>query len=52
MFNKFSKEYINSIFSGSELNRQLEGWLNAADLTHGPARAIIAPLVTNYFFVY
>ena len=28
---------------GSELNKQLEGWLNAADLSHGPARAIIAP---------
>ncbi|XP_051173928.1 protein MEMO1 [Leptopilina boulardi] len=29
--------------NGAELNRQLEGWLNAADLSHGPARAIIAP---------
>ncbi|XP_050314908.1 protein MEMO1 [Anthonomus grandis grandis] len=26
-----------------ELSRQLEYWLNQADLTHGPARAIIAP---------
>ncbi|XP_060515748.1 protein MEMO1 isoform X2 [Cylas formicarius] len=29
--------------SGGELSRQLEYWLNQADLTHGPARAIIAP---------
>ncbi|XP_046743332.1 protein MEMO1 [Diprion similis] len=29
--------------SGTELNKQLGSWLNAADLTHGPARAIIAP---------
>ncbi|XP_016976615.1 protein MEMO1 [Drosophila rhopaloa] len=29
--------------SGSELSRQLDGWLGAADLSHGPARAIIAP---------
>lgn len=29
--------------SGKELSRQLEGWLSAADLSHGPARAIIAP---------
>ncbi|KAF7994169.1 hypothetical protein HCN44_011438 [Aphidius gifuensis] len=29
--------------SGNQLNKQLEGWLNAADLSHGPARAIIAP---------
>lgn len=28
---------------GSELNKQLEDWLGAADLSHGPARAIIAP---------
>ncbi|GLH12838.1 hypothetical protein R5R35_006404 [Gryllus longicercus] len=26
-----------------DLNTQLETWLNNADLTHGPARAIIAP---------
>nr|CAG4641046.1 EOG090X09ZA [Eulimnadia texana] len=32
--------YTDSV---KELNRQLEGWLNAADLSHGPARAIIAP---------
>lgn len=30
---------------GLELSKQLEGWLSAADLSHGPARAIIAPLV-------
>ncbi|XP_060515747.1 protein MEMO1 isoform X1 [Cylas formicarius] len=30
-------------FLGGELSRQLEYWLNQADLTHGPARAIIAP---------
>ncbi|XP_022914947.1 protein MEMO1 [Onthophagus taurus] len=29
--------------SGSELSNQLDYWLNQADLTHGPARAIIAP---------
>ncbi|KAJ8683118.1 hypothetical protein QAD02_018910 [Eretmocerus hayati] len=29
--------------NGFDLNKQLEGWLNAADLTHGPARAIISP---------
>ncbi|KAF7279720.1 protein MEMO1 [Rhynchophorus ferrugineus] len=29
--------------SGVELSRQLEFWLNQADLSHGPARAIIAP---------
>lgn len=29
--------------SSTELNRQLDNWLNAADLIHGPARAIIAP---------
>ncbi|KAJ8925382.1 hypothetical protein NQ315_009213 [Exocentrus adspersus] len=29
--------------SGAELTRQLDYWLNQADLTHGPARAIIAP---------
>lgn len=33
------------LFIGTELNKQLGNWLNAADLTHGPARAIIAPLV-------
>lgn len=33
---------------GSELRKQLEDWLNAADLSHGPARAIIAPSVINY----
>ncbi|PNF35993.1 Protein MEMO1 [Cryptotermes secundus] len=29
--------------SAKELGKQLETWLNTADLTHGPARAIIAP---------
>ena len=33
----------NGFIAGSELNKQLEGWLNAAELTYGPARAIIAP---------
>lgn len=28
---------------GSELNKELECWLGAADMCHGPARAIIAP---------
>lgn len=30
-------------FPESELSNQLENWLSHADLTHGPARAIIAP---------
>lgn len=29
--------------SATELSRQLDNWLVAADLSHGPARAIIAP---------
>ncbi|BES93867.1 Memo-like protein [Nesidiocoris tenuis] len=29
--------------SAKELNKQLDNWLNSADLSHGPARAIIAP---------
>ena len=29
--------------SAKELSRQLEGWLAAANISHGPARAIIAP---------
>ncbi|XP_014251209.1 protein MEMO1 [Cimex lectularius] len=29
--------------SGKELNKQLDNWLNNAELLHGPARAIIAP---------
>ncbi|EDW24869.1 GL23150 [Drosophila persimilis] len=29
--------------AGSELSRQLDRWLGAAELSHGPARAIIAP---------
>jgi len=38
--------------TGLELSKQLDGWLSAADLSHGPARAIIAPLVIqhNIFF--
>lgn len=40
---------LKSLFAiGSELSKQLEGWLSAADLSHGPARAIIAPLVVQY----
>jgi len=40
--------------TGLELSKQLDGWLSAADLSHGPARAIIAPLVIqhNIFFKY
>lgn len=30
-------------FAGSELSRQLDHWLDEAELLHGPARAIIAP---------
>lgn len=30
---------------GSQLNQQLENWLDKAELTYGPARAIIAPYV-------
>lgn len=33
-----------------ELGNQLENWLGAAELTHGPARAIIAPYV--FYFLY
>jgi hypothetical protein len=33
-----------------ELGRQLDGWLDAANLSHGPARAIIAPYVLNNNF--
>nr|CAG4643369.1 EOG090X09ZA [Ilyocryptus agilis] len=29
--------------SAKELSRQLDGWLDAANFSHGPARAIIAP---------
>lgn len=31
------------LFLEAELSGQLDNWLGAADLTHGPARAIIAP---------
>jgi len=34
---------VSNFFSGTELSRQLDRWLGAADLSHGPARAIIAP---------
>jgi hypothetical protein len=30
-------------FLAKELGRQLDGWLDAANFSHGPARAIIAP---------
>lgn len=33
------------IFSGNQLSQQLENWLDKAELTYGPARAIIAPYV-------
>lgn len=29
--------------AGSELKRELEGWLSKANVSHSPARAIIAP---------
>ena len=29
--------------AGSELKRELEGWLSKASVSHSPARAIIAP---------
>ena len=35
------------MYVAKELGRQLEGWLAAANISHGPARAIIAPQVTN-----
>ena len=34
---------VTFLFSAPDLERQLEGWLGQADLSHGPARAIIAP---------
>lgn len=37
-----------SIVSGNQLNQQLENWLDKAELTDGPARAIIAPYVFEY----
>lgn len=39
------KSQLYTFAIGSELSKQLEGWLSSADLSHGPARAIIAPLV-------
>jgi AmmeMemoRadiSam system protein B len=37
--------HAGSWYSGSakELNKQLDGWLNNAQLIHGPARAVIVP---------
>lgn len=32
-----------SNYAGGQLNQQLENWLDKAELTYGPARAIIAP---------
>ena len=40
-------EFFPKYLTVKELNHQLEGWLNAADVPHGPARAIIAPSVSN-----
>lgn len=40
----------NVLFTAKELGNQLENWLGAAELTHGPARAIIAPYVSDYSF--
>lgn len=34
---------LTNFLLGAELSRQLESWLHQADLSHGPARAIIAP---------
>lgn len=34
---------------GNQLNQQLENWLDKAELTYGPARAIIAPYVYQTF---
>lgn len=39
----------SSFFAAKELGKQLEAWLSGADLTHGPARAIIAPYVPLKF---
>jgi len=36
-------QIYSSFLAAKELGKQLEAWLSAADLTHGPARAIIAP---------
>lgn len=54
-----NKELLPLYFFGiaKELGNQLENWLGAAELTHGPARAIIAPFVyfdlfcTKYLFL-
>lgn len=36
-------EIFLPFFTAKELGRQLDGWLEAANFSHGPARAIIAP---------
>ena len=43
---------VLSVFLATELSRQLEGWLSQADLSHGPARAIIAPYVYSFFITF
>lgn len=35
--------FLNWNIPGTELSGQLDHWLNQAELTYGPARAIIAP---------
>lgn len=40
---KCKRFFVFFFVSGSELNRQLDKWLNDAELSFGPARAIIAP---------
>ncbi len=44
---KDKTSYLNCLsylpFLAKELGRQLDGWLDAASFSHGPARAIIAP---------
>lgn len=46
----YNDNYYNVLFTAKELGNQLENWLGAAELTHGPARAIIAPYVSDYSF--
>ncbi|KAL5282455.1 MEMO1 family protein [Megaselia abdita] len=43
MFRKASHSSSWYSSDGNELSRQLDRWLGAAELSHGPARAIIAP---------
>lgn len=46
LFMKFDGlRFFSKTFSGSQLNQQLDNWLDKAELTFGPARAIIAPYV-------